>query len=179
MMTASLRLFKYERGGSRMRPTRAAALPSQRIRPIHSMSTDATPPGFSPVWIAPDTPLPDCCMSCGMFTDVTVKVTVNEQETSVQPAGSSAPVQLLGCLLFPFGPIGMVISALLSQSADKEMVEKTKTVRRTLRVPQCRLCTGMKKIEPVTSIPEGPVCFEVHPNFVSRLQSDTGPRGGR
>lgn len=115
-----------------------------------------------------------------MFTDVRAKVTVAEQKTELVNAPESSGLVALGCLTHFLGPIGWLITAIVaaSQNDSKEMVAKTKVTKHTLRVPQCRLCTGMKRVEAAEGARDGIGAFRVHPKFFDRFRAEN-PHLGR
>lgn len=144
------------------------------------MSSSGQQDHWPVVWIGPQDTLPNTCMTCGMFTDVRAKVTVAEQKTELVNAPESSGLVALGCLTHFLGPIGWLITAIVaaSQNDSQEMVAKTKVTKHTLRVPQCRLCTGMKRVEAAEGARDGIGAFRVHPNFFDRFRAEN-PHLGR
>jgi hypothetical protein len=137
------------------------------------MSSSGQQDHWPVVWIGPNDILPNTCMTCGMFTDVRTKVTVAEQTTEMVNATDSSQVAM-GCLLHLLGPIGLLITAIdaATKKEPKQKVAKTRITKHTVRVPQCRLCTGMKRVEAVGSGGNGISAFHVHPNFFDRFRAD-------
>lgn len=138
------------------------------------MSSSGQQDHWPVVWIGPNDTLPNTCMTCGMFTDVRAKVTVAGQKTELVNAPDPSGLVALGCLLHFLGPIGWLITAIVAASRkdSREKVAKTKVTKHTMRVPQCRLCTGMKRVESVGSGGGGISAFHVHPNFFDRFRAD-------
>lgn len=123
------------------------------------------------VWIGPGYPLPDTCISCGMFTDRRVRASlVHEHVRMVEPGSSNSDVAL-GCLLHLLGPVGWILSAILMhQGSKQEPVSRTTRTRKTVRVPRCRLCHSTESVEPVRHRADGGLAFHVHPRFLERLE---------
>ena len=126
------------------------------------------------VWIDASTPLPDTCMTCGMFSDSRTKVPLVQQQAVVTDPESSAAHHVamgLGCLFHIFlGPLGWLLSALMHSRQDKGPVNKIKNIKWTLRLPQCRLCTSAEPVRPVSEPRQGGAMFQVHPVFARRLE---------
>ena len=122
------------------------------------------------IWIQSGETLPDTCITCGMFTDQRMKskYTHRVQKTVATESGGMVA---LGCLLHLLGPIGTIVSALLSGGAGKT-TEKTVTQKSTIKIPVCRLCGGHEVPSAIDGNPNaGRFLFESHSRFIEQLES--------
>ena len=120
------------------------------------------------VWITVHDSLPDTCCTCGMYSDKRVKVKhVDHKEVMV--AGESGGVTLIRIVSLFLGPIGWLVSAMVTSNDE----EKTKTIKETskVRITQCLLCSGMGYPEVLDSM-DSPkkFAFLTHPEFKRRFE---------
>lgn len=124
--------------------------------------------------IAKDDELPTTCLSCGMYTDsfVTVKGAQTQRTYVEDKNKDSSPG--LGCLLFFLGPLGMLISLVLTltnkSKTPRTMKAKDITVKQKIKVPQCALCQSEGKLNS-SGVHDGVFEFQAHSNFVSAYRS--------
>jgi len=120
------------------------------------------------VWVSPQETLPDICCTCGMYTDRRVKVK-HVNHTQVLHAGESGGVTLIRILSLFMGPIGWLVSAMVTDDDQ----EKLKTVKEKskIKISQCLLCSGMGLPEVLDSA-ESPkrFAFLTHPEFKKRKE---------
>ncbi len=128
---------------------------------------------LKPVWLHKRERLPDTCITCGMFTHHRVSAKAVEQQRRKVAASETNSKLALGCLLHLLGPMGWILAALLHNGANEtSMVEKTVTVRGTIKVPCCRLCAAQCLPTPEQArMAEGQFAFQAHPRFQERLQT--------
>ncbi len=133
------------------------------------------------IWISRKDKLPQRCCTCGMYTDRTVSTTHVSYHTQTVRTNDTAHF-LVGCLLhLLLGPLGWLI-ALLFHGGDETSSTKTKTTKQKhkIRIPQCLLCSGHQKIQPLDVSSGGRrYAFDVHPEFVRQFEMENSKTNDR
>ena len=117
--------------------------------------------------MSPEDRMPDVCCVCGMFTDQRVNVRHVEFH-QVANAGDSGGVVLIKILSIFLGPIGWLVTAMISNDDP----EQTRTIKRKskFKISQCQLCaaTGRPEVLDSTQSPRR-FAFDAHPSFKKRF----------
>ena len=120
------------------------------------------------IWLRKGDQMPDTCCTCGMFTVERVTVKHVELVTQEGKPDPGCLMILLTLFLHLLGPLGWLVSVLISGSEDSE---GTSTVKKKskVKISQCMMCQGVQAPEVVESNGAS-LAFLVHPNFKRGLE---------
>lgn len=120
------------------------------------------------VWVNDSRPMPNTCVTCGMFTDRRIKLKGSAERQGKKEEGITSWLQVLGCLAGIFlGSIYSLVAYLLfSGDSDGEGAHSVNVI---VKVPQCNLCSALQKPKPLTASAEPKqLLIAAHQAFVDR-----------